>query len=184
MINYEEYEKLPTQDRWMAHATMPATLLLRLWKRKFERLIWMALYNPRGGAGTAQFFSTVMTRQDEDDMLASDDDYEPEEEENENAEEEGNESDSEDDIMNEDGQIPAEEVDKLMEDAYGEEAHQRKIELQSQESSADEKSTEFSESEPTDQRQFRLINLERKAKVSPLLASSDKVLYLIERDEV
>lgn len=48
MIDYEEYEALPKQDKWMAHPTLLATTFFRLWKRKFEKLVWMALYNPRG----------------------------------------------------------------------------------------------------------------------------------------
>lgn len=39
MIDYEIYENLPTQDQWMAHATMPATAFFPLWKRKFEKLV-------------------------------------------------------------------------------------------------------------------------------------------------
>ncbi len=47
MVDHEEYVKMPKQDKWMAHATMPVTAFFRFWKRKFEKLVWMALYNPR-----------------------------------------------------------------------------------------------------------------------------------------
>jgi hypothetical protein len=36
---------MPEQDKWMAHATMPVTAFFRRWTRKFERLIWMVLYD-------------------------------------------------------------------------------------------------------------------------------------------
>lgn len=180
MIDYEEYEKLPTQDQWMAHATMPATVLLGLWKRRFEKLVWMALYNPRGAAGTAQWYCSVTSREEEEDMLASDDDYEPKGDGDEDAEEDGTESDGEGGIESEDGRILDEEVDTLMEDAYGEEAHQKRVELQSQESCADDKPTEIPHSEPTDLRPSRLINLERKTKVSSSLHNNQTVSYMIE----
>lgn len=173
MIDYEEYENIPTQDKWMAHATMPATAFFRLWKRKFERLVWMALYNPRGSAGTAQWYSSATTPQEEEDMLASDDEFEPDGDEHEDLEEGGSESDGEDVTNDEDGQIPNEEVDELLEDAYGDEAHQRRMDLQSQENTAEHKPVNPPPSEPTDQCQPRMRSLDRKSKVSSSLPGND-----------
>lgn len=180
MRDCDEFEKLPLQDQWMGHPIMPATSLFRLWKRKFERLIWMALYNPRGGAGTAQWYCCANIQQDEEDMLASDDDYEPEGDEDEDSEEEINEDDSEDDMPSDDGRISDEEVNKMMEDAFDKDAHQRRMDLQSQGSPADVKSIEFAPSEPADQSLPRFINLDRETEVSLLIPSSGTTRYHVE----
>ena len=173
MIDYESYEDLPTQDQWMAHATMPATAFFPLWKRKFEKLVWMAIYNPQGRSGTAQWYSSTSTPQEEEDMLASDDDFEPDGDEEEDIEEVGSESDGEDDPNNGDRQIPHEEVDELMKDAYGEEALQMKKDMQSQENTAKFEPVYLPPSEPAHQRQPRIENFKRKSKVSPLLPGND-----------
>lgn len=177
MVVYEEYENIPTPDKWMAHATMPATAFFRLWKRKFERLVWMALYNPRGSAGTAQWYVSATTRQEEEDMLASDDEFEPDRDEHGDVEEGGSESDGEDDMHDEDGQISNEEVDELMEDAYGQEAHQRQMDLQSKENTAEEKAVDLPLSEPADQHQPNIRSLDRKTKVSLSLPVKDTWQY-------
>ena len=177
MIDYESYENLPTQDQWMAHATMPATAFFPLWKRKFEKLVWMALYHPNGRSGTAHWYVSAWTPQEEEDMLVSDDDFELEEDEDEDVEEGGSESNGEDDTNNGDGQIPHEEVDELMEDAYGEEAHQMKMDLQSQENAAKLKPVYLPPSEPAHQRQSRYESMERKTKVSPSLSGNDTQQY-------
>ena len=171
MVDYEEYERIPTQDRWMAHATMPATAFFRLWKRKFEKLVWMAVYDPRGSAGTAQWYISAATPQEEEDMLASDEEFEAAADEHGEVE---SESEGEDDDMNfEDGQISKEEVDELMEDAYGKEAQQRRMELQSQESTAGQQSVDVPVPELADQSQPLLGSLDRKTKVGPSLPAND-----------
>ena len=165
MVDYEEYENIPLREKWMAHATMPATALFRLWKRKFEKLVWMALYDPRGTVGTTQWYISAGTPQEEEDMLASDDGFEPDADE-----EGGSESDGEEDVNDEndeDERIPSEEADGLMEDAYGEEAHQRRKELQSQDETAGPQPVDLPASELADQHQPLLGNLSRKTKVGP-----------------
>ena len=173
MIDYDEYENLPPQDKWMAHATMPASAFFRLWKRKFEKLVWMALYDPKGRAGTAQWYISATTPQEEEDMLASDDDFEPDEDEHGGIEEDGSESDGDNDMSDGDGQISSEEVNDLMEDAYGEEAHKRKMQLQSEESTAAYQLVNMPTSEPADRRQPLLGSLDRKTKVGPSLPVKD-----------
>lgn len=49
MIDYEIYENLPPQYKWMAHATMSATAFFLLWKRKFEKLVWDGSLQPQRG---------------------------------------------------------------------------------------------------------------------------------------
>lgn len=132
MLDYDEYVNIPTQDKWMAHATMPATAFFQLWKRKFEKLVWMVIYSPRGQAGTAQWYRTATTPQEEEDMLPSDDEFQPDGDEGYEVED-GTQSAGEDDENDEGRRISTEEVDELMEDAYGEEAKQRRIDLQSPE---------------------------------------------------
>lgn len=137
----------------------------------------MALYHPKGRSGTAQWYSSATTPQEEEDMLASDDDFEPDGDEQKDVEEGGSESDGEDDPNNGDGQIPHEEVDELMEDAYGEEAHQMKMDLQSQENTAELKPVDLPPSEPARRRHPRIESLERKTKVSPSLSGNDTQQY-------
>ena len=165
MIDYEEYENIPLPEKWMAHATMPATAFFRLWKRKFEKLVWMALYDPKGSVGTAQWYVTAGTPQEEEDMLASDDEFEPDADE-----EGGSESDGEEDgnvVRDEEEKIPNEEVDELMEDAYGEEAHQKQKELQTQDDTVGQQPVDLPASELADQRNPILASLNRKTKVGP-----------------
>ncbi|KAF6235802.1 hypothetical protein HO173_005997 [Letharia columbiana] len=168
MIDYEEYENIPTQDKWMAHPTMPAAAFFRLWKQNFEKLVWMAFYNPRGSAGTAQWcISSATLQEEEEDRLASDDDFEPDADEQGDDEEGGSEPDGEDDMDDEDGLIPDEELDELMEDAYGEEAPQRRIDLQSEKNTAEYKPVDLPPpelAEPADQRLLHIMIRERKTK--------------------
>ena len=194
MIDYEEYDRIPTPDKWMAHPTMEATTFIRLWKRRFERLIWMPLYDSR--RGTAQWYITARTREDEEDMLASDEDFKPSDEEDDgdddfdsadkdddDADEKSrNETESEgedkdDGISNSDTQIPTGEVDNLMDDAYGKEekeAWKRRMDLQSQSQSQEEDAATVETkpmhpppSKPVDQRQPQWqIDMDRKTQVS------------------
>ncbi len=179
MIDYEEYEALPKQDKWMAHATLPATTFFRLWKRKFEKLVWMALYNPQGRAGTAEWYISAATLEEEEDMLASDDEFEPDGHDNTSVDEDESGSDGEYVVDNEGAQIPSEEVDELMEDAYGEEAHQRRIDRLSQKDTAKYEPVDHPLSEPVDRLQPRWASLERKTKVSPSLPGFDMLQYCI-----
>ena len=168
MIDYEAYEKLPAHDKWMAHPTMGATAFFRLWKRKFERLIWMALYNPRGVGGTAQWYTTATSMQDEEDMLASDDDFDPDGDEHEVDDTGGSASEDEDDVNEEDEPVSKEEVDDLVDDAYGEEAR-KQLDLQSQRSAVEGKTMHPPSSNPTNQGRSNMSSLDRKTKVSSCL---------------
>lgn len=173
VVGDEEYENMPRQDIWMAHATMPVTAFFRLWKRKFEKLVWMALYNPRGSAGTAQWYIAATTQQGEEDMLASDDDFEPDEDEHGDVDESGGRSDGEDDVSNVDVQISNEEVDGLMEDAYSEDAYQIWKDLQPQEDPSQYTPVNPPLPEPEDQRQAHMKSLDRRAEVSHLRLGND-----------
>ena len=105
----------------------------------------MPVYNPRGRAGTAQWYITASTPEDEEDILASDDEYEPtdddgdDEEEQQEEERDGRASVDRDDATSE-GSSPlsTEEVDELMEDAFGEESSLQKMTLESQVNIANE----------------------------------------------
>ena len=163
MLDYKEYENLPLQDKWMAHATMSATELFQLWKRRFEKLFWMALYNPGGQGWIAQWY----TFEDEEDLLASDDDYDPEREKIEDVNEGWKESDSEDGMNNEDKQIPEEEIDELIDDA-SEDSHQRRMELWSQQNIVESEPIDLFHLNPTDQRPIHPAKFERSREVSPL----------------
>lgn len=159
MMDHEEYEALPRQNKWMAHATMPVTFFFRLWKQRFERLVWMALYDPRGAAGTAQWYISAVTRQDEEDMLASDDEFEPSDCESEETE------NGEDDLGDEGRLIPSEEVDGLMEDSYGEKAHEIKMSHQAQHQTADHTQLDLQPPGLLDRHQSGMMNLDQKTRV-------------------
>lgn len=177
MVDDEEYENMPKQDRWMAHATMPVTAFFRLRRRKFKNSVWMALYDPRGPAGTAQWYIAATTQQEEEDMLASDDDFVPDGDEHGDVDGSGSGSDGEDYMNNVDVQISNEEVDGLMEDAYGEEAYQRRMDLQPQENASQYTPVNPPLPEPEDQRRARMKSLDRKTKVSPLRLGNDMCQY-------
>ena len=100
----------------------------------------MALYSLKGWRVTAQWCFTAETQQDEEDVLASDDEFEFDESRHEDVEKRDSESESEDEVNDEHEQISDEEVDGLMKDAYGEEAHQRLMELQSEEDTTEQES--------------------------------------------
>ena len=164
MLDYDEYVKVPTQDRWMAHATMPATAFFQLWKRKFEKLVWMVIYNPQGLAGTAQWYRTATTPQEEEDMLPSDDEFRPDGDE---WDEDGDETDSDgkDEDNEEGGRISTEEVDELMEDAYGGEAKQRRPDTQSPENTTEHEEVGMSDSAPASQGQPLIASLHPEVQV-------------------
>lgn len=64
-------------DKWMAHAAMDAVEFFKLWKRKFERLMWIPFYSPKGRAGTAEWYMIAQTPDEEANILNSDDEFEP-----------------------------------------------------------------------------------------------------------
>lgn len=184
MVGDEKYENIPKQDKWMAHATMSVTAFFRLWKRKFEKLIWMALYDLKGPAGTAQWYIAATTQQEEEDMLASDDDFAPDGDEHGDVDESGSGLDGEDDMNNVDVQISNKEVDGLMEDAYGEEAYQRRMNLQPREIASQYTPVNPPIPDPEDQRRARMTSLDRKTKVSPLRLGNDMCQYCIGGGQV
>ena len=166
MLDYDEYVNVPTQNKWMAHATMPAIAFFQLWKRKFEKLVWMVIYNPRGLAGTGQWYRTATTPQEEEDMLPSDDEFQPDGDGGDEVED-GTDSDGEDDESEEGRRVSTEEVDGLMEDAYGEEAKQRRTDTQSPESATEDEEVDLPDSAPANQRQPLIATLHAEVQVSP-----------------
>ncbi|KAL8831395.1 MAG: hypothetical protein Q9170_005309 [Blastenia crenularia] len=164
MVDYDEYERIPLQDRWMAHATMDATAFFKLWKRKFERLLWMPLYNSRGQAGTAQWYSTAQTKQDEEDLLESDDDFEPDSDEDGESDDGSSLSDDDDDVAEDRGYVSDEEVSGLAEDANIEEARPQTDEPQTLNTSNDEEAVNSSEPKAANRLRMDLSNLDRKTK--------------------
>lgn len=125
IVDYEEYEKIPLPDKWMAHATMDAIEFFKLWKRKFERLLWMPIYNPRGRAGTAEWYIIAETTDDEADMLESDDDFEPDSESEEDSEDGFSLTSGEEYQVEDDEELSDEEINNLVKDAHIDENHPR-----------------------------------------------------------
>ncbi|MCJ1307671.1 hypothetical protein MMC25_001319 [Agyrium rufum] len=137
MVIDNDYEKIPFPDRWMAHATTDMSTFFILWKRRFERLVWMPLYNCAGQARTAEWYITAVKRQQEEDLLSSDDEFEIDESDVDRVEGDGeSESEGQDDVNYDDDddeqQISEEELKGLMEDAFGEDAEQKLNKMRSQ----------------------------------------------------
>jgi hypothetical protein len=92
----------------------------------------------------------------------------------------GSGSDGEDEMDDVAIQISDEAVDALMEDAYGEEAHQRRMDLQSQENASQYTPVDPPLLDSEDQRPAHWKTLERKTKVSPLPPGKDIFQYRTE----
>ena len=171
MADYEVYESLPPADKWMAHATMNVTNFLEHYNRKFLHMIWMVVYDPRGAQGTAQWYITAETRQDEIDLLSSDEEYE--QEQDVSMDTDRSEADSEDggNTEEDDPSLSGGELDDLMGDAYGEDAAQQAEAFQK---AANEDVGEDSNDKPTlippldhtTKHSLRLSNLNPKPRVS------------------
>ncbi len=129
----------------------------------------MAVYDSQGREGTVQWYGTAETHQDEEDMLASDDEFDPAGDEHRYVEASGSESAGEDDINDEDKRIPKDELDNLMEEAYGKEATQKRIDLQNQESVAEHLLIDPPPSIPANQSLQDINTLGSRTKVGPLL---------------
>ncbi|XDG05696.1 hypothetical protein ABKA04_005311 [Annulohypoxylon sp. FPYF3050] len=69
VLPYEEYEALPSPEKWKAHRTTPATELLDTWRRKYEKLVWTVLPNPIGQPQTGRFYSRARSKFEEDRLL-------------------------------------------------------------------------------------------------------------------
>ncbi len=133
----------------------------------------------QGLAGTAEWYISAATLEEEEDMLASDDEFETDRHDNRSVDEDESGSDGEDVVDDDDAQIPSEEVDELMEDAYGEEAQQRRMDHLSQKDTAKYEPVDHPLSEPVDRLKPRWASLERKTRVSPSLAGFDMLHYCI-----
>ena len=133
----------------------------------------MPMYNPKGREGTAQWHITVETRQDEEDMLASDDDFRPDTDGHKEVISGESETEDEDDMNKEDGQISDEEINDLMEDAYGEEASQKLVDMQAQEDAANHRPINSPPSEPINKYKPNMDFLNRQTKVSVPFSYSD-----------
>lgn len=65
-------------DRWMCYPTMPIVDFFKLWQARWEKLVWIPVYNPRGGFATASWWYRANPGSDEEEyILLSDDEYEP-----------------------------------------------------------------------------------------------------------
>lgn len=171
MIDWEEYEEFPLENRWMAHPTWLVDGYFKLWKRRLERLIWMPV--PQSQGTTAEWYITIANRDEEEDMLASDDEFLLDREDIEYSDESGDDGEEEEHIETKDSSntaasdIPDEEVEKLMQDAYGQVAKQKRTELLSEEyhSEGSNRNTSSSDRE-VDTRSDRLRSLDKKTKAS------------------
>jgi hypothetical protein len=104
----------------MAHPTIGVIEFCRRWKRRYECLIWIAVYNARGSAGTAEWYSTAESRVDEEDDMESEDDYEPDEDDEHDESDYSEYEEEDNDDSESDVAVSDDEADWLMEDSYGE----------------------------------------------------------------
>ncbi|KAI0109050.1 hypothetical protein GGR51DRAFT_514145 [Nemania sp. FL0031] len=139
MIDYAEYEQMDRADRWMCYPTMSAVDFFKLWQARWEKLVWIPVYNPRGGPATATWWYRADPGSHEEEyILASDDEYEPTDQEDDTSENgspstegEGNGDDASDDDSESVSQIALSdgEVSDILDGAFGEEAQQKRIQF-------------------------------------------------------
>ncbi|KAI0439038.1 hypothetical protein F4803DRAFT_532815 [Xylaria telfairii] len=78
MVDYADYEGMDKTDRWMCYPTMAIVDFFKLWQARWEKLVWIPIYNPRGGPATASWWYRANPGSDEEEyILLSDDEYEP-----------------------------------------------------------------------------------------------------------
>ncbi|KAL8821127.1 MAG: hypothetical protein Q9223_000782 [Gallowayella weberi] len=177
MVDCREYEEIPLPDRWMAYATMDATVFFKLCKRRFERLLWMPIYNPRGQAGTVKWYIAAKTREDEEDILDSDDDFEPDSDQDDESGDESSSSGDKNDFAEDSGHISDAEVCRLVEDATGvEKVRAQMDQLQPYDGNTDDDSINIPRLEVANLPRVNLGNLDRKTKVGHFWARSDSKL--------
>ena len=119
VVDYDVYESLPVADRWMAHATINVTRFFERYKRAFLKMVWMVVHDSNGAQGTAQWYITAETRQDEIDVLSSDEEYEQEEGLSIESDSGSSEGDNAEDV---ESSLSEDELDDLMRDAFEEDA--------------------------------------------------------------
>lgn len=120
----------------MAHPTMDATAFVKLWIRRFEKLIWMPVSVVCGkgkGKGKVEWFFTAETREEEEDLLTDDEEFEGGGDGEGDEDEEDEEGDEDEDGEGVEADVAGDEIDGLWEDAYGEsEWRQRRNEVETQ----------------------------------------------------
>ncbi|KAI1099776.1 hypothetical protein F4804DRAFT_336917 [Jackrogersella minutella] len=129
MLPYDEYEQLDKADKWMAHPTFPARDFFQLWKARWEKLVWIPVYDPQGHNGNARWWSRAIPGSDDEDaILSPDDDFKPDSDDEET--DSSSEIESEDD--DDDAALSDREVDDIFHEAFGEEAQNMRAEFASE----------------------------------------------------
>lgn len=78
MVEPAEYEQLDKADQWMCYPTLPAVDLLKFWQARWEKLVWIPVYNPKGSLATASWWRRAIPCSDEEEyILNSDTEYDP-----------------------------------------------------------------------------------------------------------
>ncbi|KAI1383414.1 uncharacterized protein F4822DRAFT_440513 [Hypoxylon trugodes] len=70
MIGYEKYEQLPVANKWMAFRTYPTPDLFRLWRAKWEKLLWLPIPSSSGGRRTTMCTGNEVESEDGEDEVA------------------------------------------------------------------------------------------------------------------
>ncbi|KAI1749147.1 hypothetical protein F4782DRAFT_317654 [Xylaria castorea] len=149
MVDYADYERTDKADRWMCYPTMPAVDFSKLWKARWEKLVWIPVYNPSGGPATALWWYRAIPGSDEEEyILVSDAEYEPTEDEDGSLGSGGSSVGSEVDECGASGNgdenasktaLSDREVDDILDDAFGEKRQMMRIKFTSEvEENADE----------------------------------------------
>ncbi|KAI4182940.1 MAG: hypothetical protein L6R41_005696 [Letrouitia leprolyta] len=130
---------------------MDAVEFFKLWKRKFERLMWIPFYSPKGRAGTAEWYMIAQTPDEEANILNSDDD---------------SSEDDEEYSIEDDGEVSDDEVNGLVDDADIEEARLSawKNEPQSLDPTTNDQAVGFSQHEQVKLPYINLSSLDRKTR--------------------
>ncbi|KAI0453555.1 hypothetical protein F5B21DRAFT_479091, partial [Xylaria acuta] len=86
MVDYAAYGRMDMADWWMCYPAMPAADFFKLWQARWEKFVWIPVYNPRGGPATTSWWYRAIPGSDEDEyILVSDAEYEPIDDESDNS---------------------------------------------------------------------------------------------------
>ncbi|KAJ8132151.1 hypothetical protein O1611_g1473 [Lasiodiplodia mahajangana] len=143
-----EYEQMEKADRWMCYPTMPVADFFKLWQARWEKLVWIPVYNPRGGPATATWWYRAIPGSDEEEyILVSDEEYEATDDEDDTsgssisgAGGEGCDTGGDDDERVSQTALSDREVSDILNDAFGEEAQRKRIQFTSE---AEERTNEI-----------------------------------------
>jgi hypothetical protein len=182
-MDYAEYEKIDKAYRWMCYPTMPVVEFFKLWRARWEKLVWIPVQNPRRGPASALWWYRAIPGSDEEQyILSSDTEYEPtndvdDEDSNSDSDAESNDDFSGGgDVENSEDMILSDnELDDILEDAFGKEAQKKRQEFTSDFARSTDDSLSAPSSEPDTHVTTKSDPEEQEADVNLLFLNSPRI---------